>query len=50
MFDRPFAQSQVAVFNDDWKRSKLITLAAWEARPWTDKLMGKLGSLIGTQL
>lgn len=50
VFDRPFAQSQVAVFNDDWKRSKLITLAAWEARPWTDKLMGKLGSLIGTQL
>ncbi len=50
VFDRPFAKSQVAVFNEDWKHSKLITLAAWEARPWTDKLMGKLGSLIGTQL
>ena len=50
VFDRSFAQSQVAVFNDDWRRAKPITLAAWEARPWSDKVMGKLASLIGTQL
>jgi cardiolipin synthase len=50
VLDRAFARSQVAVFNDDWKRTRLITLAAWEARPWSDKLMGKLASLIGGQL
>ena len=50
VLDRGFAQSQVAVFNDDWRRARPITLAAWEARPWSDKLMGKLASLIGTQL
>ena len=50
VFDRSFAQSQVAVFNDDWRRAKPITLAAWKARPWSDKVMGKLASLIGTQL
>jgi cardiolipin synthase len=50
VLDRGFAQSQVAVFNEDWRHTKPITLAAWEARPWSDKMMGKLASLIGTQL
>jgi cardiolipin synthase len=50
VLDRGFAQSQVAVFNEDWRHTKLVTLAAWEARPWSDKMMGKLASLIGTQL
>ena len=50
VLDRSFAQSQVAVFNDDWRRAKPVTLAAWEARPWSEKIMGKLASLIGTQL
>jgi cardiolipin synthase len=50
VLDRGFAQSQVAVFNEDWRHTKPVTLAAWEARPWSDKLIGKLASLIGTQL
>jgi cardiolipin synthase len=50
VLDRAFAKSQVAVFNDDWKRTRLITLAAWEARPWSTKVMGKLASLVGAQL
>lgn len=50
VLDRAFATSQVRVFNDDWSHAKLITLAAWEARPWSAKLMGKLASLVGAQL
>ena len=50
VLDRGFAQAQVAVFNEDWRHAKPVTLAAWEARPWTAKLMGKLASAIGGQL
>jgi cardiolipin synthase len=50
VLDPAFAKQQVAVFNEDWGRTKQITLAAWEARPWHTKMMGKLASLIGTQL
>lgn len=50
VLDRAFATSQVKVFDDDWRHAKLITLAAWEARPWSAKLMGKLASLVGAQL
>jgi cardiolipin synthase len=50
VIDRAFATAQAAVFNDDWRRARLITLAAWEARPWSSKMMGKLASLIGGQL
>jgi len=50
LLDRGFAQSQVAGFIDDWRHAKPITLAAWKARPWSDRVMGKLASLTGTQL
>jgi cardiolipin synthase len=50
VLDRAFATSQVAVFNDDWRRAKPISLQMWEARPWSAKMMGKLASLIGAQL
>ncbi|MDB5917475.1 MAG: cardiolipin synthase [Massilia sp.] len=50
VLDRGFAQAQVAVFNEDWRHANPVTLAAWEARPWTAKLMGKLASVIGGQL
>ncbi len=50
VIDAEFAKQQTAVFNEDWRHTKLITLAAWEARPWTTKMMGKLAGLIGAQL
>lgn len=50
VLDRAFASSQVKIFDDDWGHAKLVTLAAWEARPWSAKMMGKLASLIGAQL
>ncbi|MDB5937604.1 MAG: cardiolipin synthase [Massilia sp.] len=50
VIDAAFAKQQVAIFNEDWRHTQPITLAAWEARPWTTKMMGKLAGLIGAQL
>ena len=50
VFDRAFAESQQKVFDADWAKAKPITYAAWENRPWKDKALGKISSLIGAQL
>ena len=50
IIDPGFAKEQVAVFNDDWKRAKVITYAAWLDRPLLDKAAGKLAALVGDQL
>jgi cardiolipin synthase len=50
VLDHAFARSQVDVFDDDWRHAKLISLAAWEGRPWSAKMMGKMASLVGSQL
>ncbi len=50
VFDHAFAASQQKVFDADWAKAKPITYAAWENRPWKEKAMGKIASLIGTQL
>lgn len=50
LLDPAFARAQRAVFEDDWKRARPITLQAWQARPWTEKLAGEAASLLGAQL
>jgi cardiolipin synthase len=50
VLDATFAKSQVAVFNDDWRRARQITLEMWQGRPMSNKMMDKLASLIGAQL
>jgi cardiolipin synthase len=50
VLDRAFARAQVKVFDADWARARPVTYAAWEGRPWQDKAMGKIASLIGAQL
>ncbi len=50
VLDPAFAQQQVAIFEDDWKKAKVITHAAWEDRPLKEKFGGWLASLIGDQL
>jgi len=50
VLDGNFAKQQVKVFNDDWAHAKLITFAAWDDRPLSAKLMGKLASVVGSQL
>lgn len=50
VIDAAFATAQAAVFDDDWRQARVVTLAAWEQRPWTEKLSGELAALIGAQL
>ena len=50
ILDADFARAQVAVFEDDWRRARPITLAAWKNRPWTEKLGSEFFSLFGAQL
>ncbi|MFC5460469.1 phospholipase D-like domain-containing protein [Massilia niabensis] len=50
VLDADFARVQVAVFEDDWRRARRMTLATWQNRPWTEKLSGEFFSLFGSQL
>jgi cardiolipin synthase len=50
IYDAGFAAEQRAIFADDLGRSKRVTLEQWENRPWTEKLLEKTASLLGTQL
>ena len=50
VLDPAFAKQQEAVFEDDWKHARPITLRQWENRPFTDKAAGKIADLIGAQL
>ncbi len=47
---RAFALEQIAVFEDDLARSRTITLAEWENRPMSEKVVDWLSSLLRVQL
>ena len=48
--DKAFARRQVAIFEDDLARSRRVTLQEWQGRPWSDKLLDFLASLLSSQL
>jgi cardiolipin synthase len=50
VLDADFARQQVKIFEDDWKLAKPISLQAWKQRPWKEKVMGPIASLLGDQL
>ena len=50
IYDAAFAAEQVAVFNADIAQSKRVTLAEWQARPFSEKLKERVATLIGPQL
>jgi len=50
VYDADFARLQVRIFEDDLKRSRKVTLEAWRARPWTEKLLEHALGLLGSQL
>ena len=50
VYDREFAQQQISIFNDDLSKSRRITLAQWEKRPWQEKLMEHAAALLRSQL
>ena len=50
ILDGEFARRQVEIFEQDLKRSRRITLAEWENRPWTEKLWEHTMGLLSSQL
>jgi len=50
VYDRAFAERQVADFERDLERSRRITYAQWAARPWTEKAWEHVVGLAGAQL
>jgi len=50
VYDRKFAQRQIEIFNEDLKKSRRITLAQWQHRPWQEKLMEHASALLRSQL
>lgn len=50
VLDAGFAKQQEAVFEDDWKHARQVSLQAWQNRPFTEKVGGMLADLIGAQL
>ncbi|MBA3588467.1 cardiolipin synthase [Methylibium sp.] len=45
-----FAERQIEIFEQDLRRTRPVTLQAWERRPWQEKLVEQLASLLGSQL
>jgi cardiolipin synthase len=50
VYDAAYAQHEVDVFRADLAKSRRVTLAEWDDRPYTDKLMEAMISLIDEQL
>jgi cardiolipin synthase A/B len=50
IYDADFARRQVEVFRQDLTKSRRVTLAQWRARPFREKLMERLESLLGSVL
>ena len=48
--DAAFAAEQTAIFEADLLKSKPVSLADWQQRPWREKLGDRLASLIASQL
>jgi len=50
VLDSAFAKSQIGTFDKDMTLAKVITLQDWENRPWWQKKLDQLASMIGAQL
>jgi cardiolipin synthase len=50
ILDAEFARRQIEIFEQDLKRSRRVTLEAWENRPWTEKLWEHSLGLLSSQL
>lgn len=50
VYDEFFAARQVAIFEDDLKQSKRVTVEEWSGRPWTERLADRSASLLSSQM
>src|SRR4051794_35952261 len=50
ILDTAFVQQHIRVFDDDKAHSREITLRDWHARPWQEKVKGRLGAVLRQQM
>ena len=50
VLDRNFGAIQRGVFDQDWALARRITLAEWQARPWTERLLERVAGMLNSQL
>jgi len=50
VLNREFGAIQQQVFDQDWALARRITLAEWQARPWSERLLERLANLLHSQL
>jgi cardiolipin synthase len=50
VLSREFGATQQRVFNQDWALARPITLAEWQARPWSERVQERLANLLRSQL
>lgn len=50
VLDRELALEQTRLFEGDLARSERVTYDAWQARPWRERLLERLASLLGPQM
>jgi cardiolipin synthase len=50
VYDRSFAQRQVAEFENDLKRAQRVTFEEWKNRPWYEKVLEHTIAFFGPQL
>lgn len=50
VLDEAFARGQVEIFEADLAQSRRITLKAWRARPWHERLLEQAAALLESQL
>jgi cardiolipin synthase len=50
VLDHSWVGAHIRVFEDDKRHSREITLQDWKRRPWAEKIKGRLGSLLASQM
>jgi len=50
VLNREFGSVQQRVFDQDWARARRITLAEWQTRPWSERFLERLATLLRSQL
>lgn len=50
IYDDAFAERAVQVFAADLEQARRVTLEEWQQRPWREKALDKLASMLGAQL
>jgi cardiolipin synthase len=50
VYDAKLAARQIAIFAEDLKQSRRVTLEQWQARPWTEKARERFANLFRDQL